>query len=72
MPMLLLFIRTKLSFPSTTLTPLRVEKPGLPVVTGMVLIASPLRSTVIVCAAASVIASTWSPVVSRTGFAAPP
>ena len=68
MPMLVPRIRTKYSLPSTTLTPLRVEKPGLPVVTGMVLITSPLRLTVIWCVAASVMASIRSPMVSFSGF----
>ncbi len=43
MPTVLLRIRTKRSLPRTTLTPLRVSKPGLPVVTGICLISSPLR-----------------------------
>ena len=72
MPTLVLRIRTKLSLPRTTLTPLRVSKPGLPVVTGMVLITSPLRYTVIWWVAASVTASTRSPVVSFSGLGGPP
>lgn len=65
-------IRTNGSFPRTTLTPLRVEKPGFPVVTGMVLITSPLRSTVISCVEASVRASMRSPMVSRSGWTSAP
>ena len=43
MPTLVPRMRTKYSLPRTTLTPLRVSKPGLPVVTGIDLISSPLR-----------------------------
>ncbi|CAM5530683.1 hypothetical protein SVIOM342S_03871 [Streptomyces violaceorubidus] len=41
MPTVVLRMRTKDSLPRTTLTPLRVSKPGLPVVTGISRIASP-------------------------------
>lgn len=72
MPMLSPRIRTNCSLASTTLTPLRVEKPGLPVVTGMVLITSPLRSTVMEWSEASVTASIRSPVASFRGLASAP
>lgn len=72
MPMLSPRMRTNCSLASTTLTPLRVSKPGLPVVTGRVLITSPLRSTVMEWSEASVIASMRSPVVIFRGFVASP
>ncbi|CAM5522890.1 hypothetical protein SALBM217S_04480 [Streptomyces griseoloalbus] len=72
MPTVVLRMRTKRSLASTTLTPLRVSKPGLPVVTGISLISSPFLWTVSRCAAASVTAITRSPVRMVSGFAASP
>ncbi len=54
------------------MTPLRVSKPGFPVVTGICLTSSPSLKRVSVWAAASVTATTRSSVVMVRGSALPP
>lgn len=65
-------IRTLDSLRSTTLMPLRVRKPSLPVVTGIVLMTRPLRRTVIRWVAESVTASIRSAMVNCTASEGPP
>lgn len=56
----------------TTLMPLRVRNPALPVVTGIVRMVRPLRRTVISWAAESVTASIRSPMVNSVESEGPP
>ncbi len=72
MPMVSPLIRTSRSWPSTTLMPLRVEKPCLPVVTGIVRTGSPLRVRVSSWVAASTTLSTRSPVLRPRVAGGPP